>query len=297
MCLGVALMQPAMPTLVRNWTPARVGLASAFYTCGLLCGEVLPVLWPFAPDLPLLGGGWRAALFQWSLPVLATLVVIAVFESRTPRGKGSRAVRRWPDWRQGSIWKVGLLLGAINASYFGLNGFLPGWLSGAGAPSQIQPALLALNGAQIPASLLMMVYVERLVLRRVGYAITGFAVLAGSLGLAMAPATLAVPFAAAAGFSLGCLLTMALALIPLIVAAEDVPSFSAAVFTVSYAIAVLTALVTGSPAIHGHRAVRRRPSDRRGRARRRRDRGNDPSSVEQAGQTSMNATQEAMPSL
>ena len=83
-------------------------------------------------------------------------------------------------------------------------------------------------------------------LRRTAYAITGLVVLAGSVGLAMAPATLAVAFAAAAGFALGCLLTMALALIPLIVAAEDVPSFSAAVFTVSYAIAVLTALMTGS---------------------------------------------------
>ena len=246
MCLGVAIMQPAMPTLVGSWTPARVGLASASYTCGLLCGEVLPVLWPSALDLPLLGGGWRAALFQLSLPVLATLVVIAAFEPRTSRGQASRAVRRWPDWRRGSIWKTGLLLGAVNASYFGLNGFLPGWLASTGGSSQIQPALLALNGAQIPASLLMMVYVERLVLRRTAYAITGLVVLAGSVGLAMAPATLAVAFAAAAGFALGCLLTMALALIPLIVAAEDVPSFSAAVFTVSYAIAVLTALMTGS---------------------------------------------------
>ena len=246
MCLGVAIMQPAMPTLVRRWMPARVGLASAFYTCGLLCGEVLPVLWPYAPDLPLLGGGWRAALFQWSLPVLATLVVIAAFEPRTPREQGSGAMRRWPDWRQGSIWQVGLLLGAVNASYFGLNGFLPGWLSRAGGSSQIQPALLALNGAQIPASLLMMIYVERLALRRVAYAVTGLVVLAGSVGLATAPPALVVAFAAAAGFSLGCLLTMALALIPLIVVAEDVPSFSAAVFTVSYAIAVLTALVTGS---------------------------------------------------
>ncbi len=245
MCLGVAVMQPAMPTLVRAWTPARIGLASAVYTCGLLCGEVLPALWPHASGLPIVVEGWRAGLFQWSIPVFATALSIAALGPRTPRDQNGRLARAWPNWRQGPIWKVGLLLGAVNASYFGLNGFLPGWLTAGGGSSQVQPALLALNAAQIPASLLMMVYVERLAFRRAVYAIAGLVVLAASVGLATAPATCAVAFAVAAGFSLGCLLTMALALPPLIVAAQDVPRFSATVFTVSYAVAVLTALVTG----------------------------------------------------
>ncbi len=245
MCLGVAIMQPAMPTLVRTWAPARIGLATATYTSGLLCGEVMPVLWPCAPDLPLIGGGWRAVLFQWSLPVLATAVVIVLLQPRNRRDPNSRASRRWPNWRQGSIWKIGLLLGAVNASYFGLNGFLPGWLSQSGGSSMIRPALVALNVAQIPASLLLMVILDRLVFRRWGYVVAGLLMLAGSVGLAMAPPAFAVAFAAVAGFSLAWLLTLALGLPPLIVAAEDVASFSAAVFTVSYAIAVLTALLTG----------------------------------------------------
>ena len=73
MCLGVALMQPVMPSLVRTWMPARVGLATATYTCGLLCGEVLPAAWSLSPALPLVGDGWRATLFAWSIPVLATV--------------------------------------------------------------------------------------------------------------------------------------------------------------------------------------------------------------------------------
>ena len=126
-----------------------------------------------------------------------------------------------------------------------MNGFLPGWLSQADGPSMVRPALLALNVAQIPASLLMMVFLERLVFRRGFYVVAGLLMLAGSVGLATAPATFAIAFAALAGFSLACLLTLALALPPLMVAAKDVPSFSAAVFTVSYTIAVLTALLTG----------------------------------------------------
>jgi len=245
MCLGVGIMQSAMPTLVRTWTPARIGLATATYTSGLLCGEVLPVLWPFAPDLPLIGGGWQAVLFQWSLPVLATAVMTVLLQPQVRRDPSARASRRWPNWQQGSIWKIGLLLGAVNASYFGLNGFLPGWLSQFGGSSMIRPALVALNVAQIPASLLLMVVLDRLVFRRWGYVVAGLLTLAGSVGLAMAPPAFAVAFAAVAGFSLAWLLTLALALPPLIVAAEDVASFSAAVFTVSYAIAVLTALLTG----------------------------------------------------
>ena len=245
MCFGVAIMQPALPSLVRTWTPARVGLATATYTCGLLCGEVLPVLWPFAPDLPMIGAGWRGVLFQWSLPVLATAVVTAVFRPRAHQARRPSVARLWPNWRSTSIWPIALLLGAVNASYFGLNGFLPGWLSQSGRSDLIRSALLTLNVAQIPASLLLMVFIERLVFRRASYVVAGFAMLAGSVGLVMAPPTFAVAFAALAGFSMAWLLTLALALPPLLVDAEEVASLSAAVFTVSYGIAVITALATG----------------------------------------------------
>lgn len=244
-CLGVAVMQPAMPTLVRTWTPTRIGLASATYTCGLLCGEVLPILWPFAPNLPLIGAGWRSGLFVWSIPVLATAVVIGAWKPRSQTAHATPASRTWPNWRNGSIWKVGLLLGAVNASYFGLNGLLPGWLSQAGGSSMVRPVLLALNVAQIPASMLMMVLLERLVFRRTVYVLAGLLLLAASVGLATTPATFSIIFAAVAGFLLAGLLTLALALPPMMVPAEEVPSFSAAVFTVSYAIAVLTSLLTG----------------------------------------------------
>ena len=94
MCLGVALVQPTMPTLARNWMPARIGLASAVSTSRLLCGEVLPVLWPHAPDLPIIGWGRRAVLFQWSVPVLAAAVVIAILGPR-PRHRQDQRVARF----------------------------------------------------------------------------------------------------------------------------------------------------------------------------------------------------------
>ena len=44
MSAGVAIMQPALPPLVRRWLPHRVILGTALYSNGLLVGETLPVM-------------------------------------------------------------------------------------------------------------------------------------------------------------------------------------------------------------------------------------------------------------
>ena len=41
MGFGVAILQPAMPTLVRLWAPARIWLANAISTNGMLIGATL----------------------------------------------------------------------------------------------------------------------------------------------------------------------------------------------------------------------------------------------------------------
>lgn len=171
MCLGVAVMQPAMPSLVRSWAPGRIGFATAVYTNGLLIGELVPVAWVPEVVLPLVGGGWRAVLAGWALPVLATAGLVAAFGRRGEAGLGWG---RWaPDFRDGRVWRLGLLLGGVNACYFGLNGFLPGWLGAVGAPEMVRPALTALNLAQIPASVLMLWVAGRLVRRAWAYAGAG----------------------------------------------------------------------------------------------------------------------------
>ena len=39
---GIAIMQPGMPTLVRNWLPGRVGLGTVAYSNGMVVGATLP---------------------------------------------------------------------------------------------------------------------------------------------------------------------------------------------------------------------------------------------------------------
>jgi MFS transporter, CP family, cyanate transporter len=244
MGLGVAIMQPALPPLVRLWLPDHVGFGTAVYTNGLLVGEILPVAFT-APMLPLIDGSWRVSLIVWSLPVLAIAVLVAM---RAPRidSKFVGRVRWWPDWRSGLIWRLGLIFGSVTSMYFTSNGFLPIYLSSIGRSDMIGDALTALNLGQMPASLLLLVCADRLVRRVWPYFAAGILALASIFVLVVTAGPGILVASAVLGFCCGGILTLALALPPLLCAPEDVAATSAAVFTLSYGCAVLVPVVSGS---------------------------------------------------
>src|SRR5690242_437166 len=128
MSAGVALMQPIMPTAVRQWLPTRIGLGTALYTNGLLVGEILAVLLTIPVVLPLVGGSWRMSLVVWSIPIALVAVIVHAFAPPTPSSHGSRNVgspRKWlPDWHKGQVWRLGGLFLCINAIYFSANAFM-----------------------------------------------------------------------------------------------------------------------------------------------------------------------------
>src|ERR1700740_2313002 len=76
MAAGVAIMQPALPPLVRAWFPRRIGFATAVYTNGLLVGETIAVALTIPLVLPLLDNSWRLSFVVWSIPVFATAVLV-----------------------------------------------------------------------------------------------------------------------------------------------------------------------------------------------------------------------------
>ena len=61
MSAGIAVMQPALPPLVRHWLPQRVSFGTALYTNGLLVGETLPVMLTLPLLFPLVDHSWRWA--------------------------------------------------------------------------------------------------------------------------------------------------------------------------------------------------------------------------------------------
>ena len=68
--LGIAVAQPAMPSLAQAWFPKRIGRAIAIYSNGLLVGEVIAA----SITLPLLlvPFGWQVALAVWAVPAVST---------------------------------------------------------------------------------------------------------------------------------------------------------------------------------------------------------------------------------
>src|SRR3984893_15658495 len=60
MGVGVAVSQPAFPSLVREWFPRKIAIATAVYSTGFLVGETIPTgLTTPVGILPLAHGDWR----------------------------------------------------------------------------------------------------------------------------------------------------------------------------------------------------------------------------------------------
>ena len=90
MGFGVAIMQPALPALVREWMPQRIALGAATSTNGLVMGGMLAPSLTALLVLPLTGNSWRLDLVVWAAPVLATALVFVLL---APRRHRSAAVR------------------------------------------------------------------------------------------------------------------------------------------------------------------------------------------------------------
>jgi CP family cyanate transporter-like MFS transporter len=246
MAAGVAVMQPALPALVRLWTPQRAGFATAVYSNGLLVGEILPVLLTIPLVLPLVHGSWPLALAFWSLPIVAiTAVVMTATATEKAAAAPAARPRWWPDWRNGLIWKLGLTFGSVNAMYFSANTFLPDYLTTHGRPDLISAALSALNFGQLPSSILLLALASRLERRVAPYLVFGVLALTSVIGIATSASAWTVFWAALLGFSAAGVLVLVLALPPILCAPADVAPVSAAMLTVSYSLAMIVAVLSG----------------------------------------------------
>ena len=249
MSAGVAIMQPIMPTTVRQWMPGRIGFGTAVYTNGLLVGEIIAVLFTTPLVLPFVGGSWRMSLVVWSVPIAIIAVAVLAFAPRAPAGHPAHAAlpRKWlPDWHIGLVWRLGALIGCINAIYFSANAFLPIYLASEGRSDLIAGALLALNLGQLPASLLLLGVAGRLERRAWPYVASGAISLASFAGLVFTVGPATIAWAALLGFSDATALILGLTLPPLLCRPEDVARTSAGTFTLSYGGAVAIAVVCGA---------------------------------------------------
>ena len=243
---GVAIMQVTMPTAVRAWFPERIGFATAVYTNGLLIGEILPVALMLPLVLPLVGGSWQWGFVVWSVPVAVIAALVLALAPVSANGLASAARRRWwPDWNSPLIWRLGIMLGTINATYFATNAFLPDYLRSNGQSEWISAGLSGLNAGQVPASFLLLAIAGRLERKAWPYVACGLLCVISTGGIVFGSGAWIVAAATVQGFAASAILILILALPPLLSAPDDVHRVTAAMFTISYSCAVIVPVISG----------------------------------------------------
>jgi len=242
---GVAVSQPAFPTLTREWFPRRVAIATAVYSNGLLFGEMVPASFTGPLVAPALGGSWPLSLAFWSAPAFLAAGLLLAVTPREGRVTGPR--RLWvPGFRDGLLWRVGLVMGFASAAYFGTNAFVPDFVRVTGHPVLKDPALASLNGAQLAASVLVLAFAPRLVGRRWPFVVAGVLIAGAATALVLTPGPWIVVWAGVIGFAAALALVLTLALPPLVAAEADVPRFSAGIFLIMYGTSFLGPLAGGA---------------------------------------------------
>jgi CP family cyanate transporter-like MFS transporter len=245
MGIGISFCQPTVPALVRHWFPQLIPRATSVWSNGLLVGELLSASLTLPVVLPLVGS-WEASLAVWSVPVFITAVLVALgtphlgAEASAGRGTGM------PNWRNGRMWRLGLLQSAASMVYFGANTFIPDYLHATGQADLVGPALASLNGAQVPASAVIGLVPLRTLARTetsVGVAAAIIAALVVVITLPGAPLVVA---AGLLGFCGAYILVLSFALPALLGQPGEVARLSAGTFAISYTTAFLVTLLAGA---------------------------------------------------
>ncbi len=246
---GVAIMQPSMPVLVREWTPSRVALATLAYTSGMMMGATFPPLLTLSTILPHVGGSWRLNLVVWAVPAL---LIVPLFLILSPKDAAGGAARRtntswWPDFRDPLVWLLGLTFGANNSPYFAINAFLGDYVAGKGRADLLSPTLSWLNGSQLVALVLLFVVSGRLQRRAWPFLIFGPILLVSMLAIILAPTGLAIIAAAAfIGFGTAMTFTPVMTLVPILAKPADVARTAAGMLTIAYACAIAIPTLCGA---------------------------------------------------
>ncbi|HEY0614959.1 MAG TPA: MFS transporter [Candidatus Elarobacter sp.] len=245
MGVGIALIQPAFPSLARSWFGARSAFATGIWANGLLCGEALSASLTIPFVLPLAGGSWERSFVAWSVPVALTALAVGLVRDGA-EGAAAHGGAWLPDFRDRRVWLLGSFQSAASLSYFGANTFLPDFLHATGQPALVGAALAALNIGQLPASFAVgLIPMRILARRRTSYAVAALIVAALAGVLALGGAVIVVA-AALLGFTGAYILTLTFALPALVVPHDQIARLAAGTFTLGYAISFLTTLASGA---------------------------------------------------
>ncbi len=245
MGIGIAMIQPAFPSLARAWFGARTALGTGIWANGLLCGEAISASLTIPFVLPLVGGSWERSFFAWSIPVGITALALGV--ARDPDGSAAAANGTWlPDFRDPRVWLLGVFQSAASMTYFGANTFLPDFLHATGQAGLVGASLAALNIGQLPASIAVGFIPMRVLGRRATSLLVAALIVAALAGVVLYGGFVAVAAAALLGLTGAYVLTLSFALPALIAPPAEIARLAAGTFTLGYTISFVTTLLSGA---------------------------------------------------
>jgi MFS transporter, CP family, cyanate transporter len=247
---GVAIMQPGMPTLVREWLPTRLALGTIGYSSGMSMGAMFPAILTIAFILPAVGGSWRLDVVLWAIPALLIAPVFLFGTPKIPEDMEKQAAggRWWPNWKNPVVWLLGFTFASNNSPYFVTSAFLGDYLATLGKSELLGAALGWLNGSQLLAMAVLFLIANRLEMRAWPFLIFGPTMLAAFLvmmifvtsSVAIVAATAVIGIAGAVS------MTAILALPPFLSLPADLPRTAAGMFTISYTCAIIIPTICGA---------------------------------------------------
>lgn len=244
--LAIAVMQPALPVLVKRWCPASVALGSAVYMNGLLMGEFVGAGLTLPLVMPLLDGDWRATLLAWSVPAVAVALAVQLHNgSRTEPAAAVEGITWKPRWRDPLVWQLGILLGAASAGFFGTNAYLGSVLEERGQGARLASVLFAFNVTQVAGSFLMIALARRLEGRHWPVIAAAAALPVGLLGVIFGSDGVFLLAVVLLGLSTCVQLILMVSLVPQIAAEPDTGPLAAGMFAVGYLLGFGVPLVGG----------------------------------------------------
>jgi MFS transporter, CP family, cyanate transporter len=242
---GIAICQPTMPALVRQWFPRSVTRATGFWSNGLLVGELLSASLTLPLVLPLVGT-WEASFVVWAVPVLLTVVLAALATGDELVPGGYASVGGMPDFRNRRLWQLGLLQASASLVYFGGNTFIPDYLHTTNQPDLVGPALATLNTAQVPASVVIGFVPLRVLARPIVSVLVAATIGVSLITVLTVPGVPTVVAAGVLGFCAAYILVLSFTLPPLLAEPAAVARMSAGAFAISYSTAFLVTLAAGA---------------------------------------------------
>jgi MFS transporter, CP family, cyanate transporter len=255
--LGIALSQTIVPVLVRRWFPAQIGFVAALFSDGLIIGEsvaaglTVPIMAQFLGK-----DAWGATFILWGIPVIVLLVLWlwlappapATIQTRSERlsdsteTKGSDSAH--PRVRV-SAWHLGIMLGANSLIYFGMNGWIASYNQAIHYSNLTPLALILLNATQLPASLAVTLFAQRLAGQRWPFIAAGATCTIAIAGWVFTPAALELFWAAVLGGCSALVFTLGIALPPLLAGPKEVARLTGITFSLTYCVAFVGPFIGG----------------------------------------------------